>query len=149
MGLVDTSSHSSTSDSRQGAADNARVFRGAGAKYIESGSLDLSHSKLSSGNLSLKDVRGDVILGDNGAGIAAVSSIFAGLIDTLVNSHAPIDGSGPPPNGDVLGLGSSASPDATTSADNVSITDAAWWTTQRKVIGAVLVGLLLLLIFKK
>jgi len=132
-----------------GGADNARVFRGAGARYQEAGSIDFGKSRINEGNVTLSGFKGDVTLGDNGQGVAAVSSAFGGIIDSLLGlltSPAPAGG---PPGIDLGGLLSSATGNPTTAADNASITDASWWTTPRKVVAAVLVGLLLLLIFKK
>src|SRR4051812_661940 len=79
MGLFDASSHSSSSDSRQAATDNAKNFRGQRNKYQESGSVDLSSAHIDQGNVTLTGINGNVTLGDNG-GIAQVSQIFADTI---------------------------------------------------------------------
>jgi hypothetical protein len=61
MGLFDASSHSSTSDSRQGAADQGKNFRGNN-RYTESGSLQLDRGSDLNTGFSFKgnNVRGDV-----------------------------------------------------------------------------------------
>jgi hypothetical protein len=155
MAVFDASSKSSSSDSRQAATDNAKNLRGSGNKYLETGSVDLSKARIDQGNVTLTGINGNVTLGDNG-GIAQVSQIFADTIreissqgnatlrDLLFGQSSASDASQSPLGSLLSGAAGSASASAANSP-----TDPEWWTTKRKVIAAVLAGLIVFFLVKK